>query len=107
MTSSELFVVIRYIGLSKASCLMTLRLFHDYFLGEITTIGYDYFSRNTATIAGLYWLSGESPKKRCGESRQWFRAARRAAAAGLPRRVNCAGLNRCALIYLIIIGLLC
>jgi hypothetical protein len=49
---------------------MTLRLFHDYFIGEITTIDYDYSrscydysSRNAATIADLYWLSGESPKR--------------------------------------------
>lgn len=42
---------------------MTLRLFHDYFIGETTTIGYDYSSRNAATIADLYWLSGESPKR--------------------------------------------
>ena len=49
---------------------MTLRLFHDYFIGETTTIGYDYSrscydysSRNVATIADLYWLSGESPKR--------------------------------------------
>ena len=48
----------------------TLRLFYDYFIGETTTIGYDYSrncydysSRNAATIADLYWLSGESPKK--------------------------------------------
>ena|GEM_PF-4367021 len=39
---------------------------YDYF----TTIVYDYFgirydysSRNAATIADLYWLSGESPKR--------------------------------------------
>lgn len=31
---------------------------------------------------------GRQPEKRCGESRQWFRAARRAPAAGLPRRVE-------------------
>ena len=31
----------------------------DYF----TTIGYDYSSRNATTIADLYWLSGESPKR--------------------------------------------
>ena len=50
--------------------MMTLRLFYDYFIGEITTIGYDYFkscydysSRNATTIADLYWLSGESPKR--------------------------------------------
>ena len=48
----------------------TLRLFHDYFIGETTTIGYDYSrncydysSRNATTIADLYWLSGESPKR--------------------------------------------
>lgn len=29
---------------------------------------------------------GRKPEKRCGESRQWFRAARRAPATGLPRR---------------------
>ena len=33
------------------------------FPGETTTIGYDYFSRNATTIADLYWLSGESPKR--------------------------------------------
>lgn len=45
----------------KASHLTTLRLFYDYFIGEITTIDYDYFrtcydysSRNAATIADLY-----------------------------------------------------
>lgn len=32
---------------------------YDYF----TTIDYDYSSRNAATIADLYWLSGESPKR--------------------------------------------
>ena len=42
---------------------MTLQLFHDYLSGETTTIGYDYSSRNAATIADLYWLSGESPKR--------------------------------------------
>jgi hypothetical protein len=50
-------------GLSKASRLTTLRLFHDYFIGETATIGYDYSSWNAATIADLYWLSGESPKR--------------------------------------------
>lgn len=60
---------------------MTLRLFHDYFIGETTTIGYDYFrscydysNRNAATIIDLYWLSGESPK----------RAAARAANSSAP-----------------------
>lgn len=42
---------------------MTLRLFHDYFIEEAATIGYDYSNRNAATIADLYWLSGESPKR--------------------------------------------
>ena len=88
-------VTILYIGLSNAGCLTTLRLFYDYFIGETTTIGYDYSSRNAATIADLYWLSGESPKKSCGESRQWFRAARCTPAAGLPRRVEDARLTRC------------
>jgi hypothetical protein len=50
-------------GLSEAGRLTTLRLFHDYFIGETATICYDYFSRNAATIADLYWLSGESPKR--------------------------------------------
>lgn len=52
---------ILYIGLSKASHLTTLRLFRDYFIGETTTIGYDYSrscydysNRNAATIADLY-----------------------------------------------------
>nr|DAH45124.1 MAG TPA: hypothetical protein [Caudoviricetes sp.] len=40
---------------------MTLRRFYDYFIREITTIGYDYSrscydysSRNATTIADLY-----------------------------------------------------
>nr|DAR75199.1 MAG TPA: hypothetical protein [Caudoviricetes sp.] len=37
-TISGLLVTIRYIGLSEASRLTTLRLFHDYFIGETTTI---------------------------------------------------------------------
>ena len=60
-TIGGLLFTILYIGLSKSSCLTTLRLFHDYFSGETTTIGYDYsrscydyFSRNAATIADLY-----------------------------------------------------
>lgn len=63
------------------------RLFHDYFIGETTTIGYDYCSPLLAI--------GRKPEKSCGGSRQWFRAARRAPAAGLPRRVE--GASRCAL----------
>lgn len=94
-TISGLFVTIRYIGLSKAGRLTTLRLFHDYFIGKITTIGYDYSSRDAATISRPYWLSGESPKKSRGESRQWFRAARRTPATGLPRRVEGVRLTRC------------
>lgn len=58
-----MLVDIQYMGLSKSGRLTTLRLFHDYFIGEITTIGYDYSSRNAATIVDLYWLSGESPKR--------------------------------------------
>lgn len=70
-----MLVAIRYIGLSKASRLTTLRLFNDYFIGETTTIGYDYSrncydysSWNAATIADLYWLSGESPKRDAAEA---------------------------------------
>lgn len=62
-TISGLLIAIRYIGLSKAGRLTTLRLFYNYFVGETTTIGYDYSSRNAMTIADLYWLSGESPKR--------------------------------------------
>lgn len=50
-TIRGLLVTIRYIGLSKAGRLTTLRLFHDYLSGE------------TTTIARPYWLSGESPKR--------------------------------------------
>ena len=50
---------------------------------------------NATTIADLYWLSGESPKRDTAASRQWFRAAHRALAAGLPCRVE--RVSRCAL----------
>lgn len=40
---------------------------------------------------------GRKPEKRYGGSRQWFRAARRTPAAGLPRRVECARPTRHAL----------
>ena len=40
---------------------------------------------------------GRKPEKRYGGSRQWFRASRCAPATGLPRRVEGAGLTRCAL----------
>lgn len=53
-TIIELLIAIRYIGLSKDSRLTTLRLFNDYFIGETTTIGYDYSSRNATTIADPY-----------------------------------------------------
>ena len=53
-TISELLVTIQYIGLSKASRLTTLRLFHDYFIEETTTIGYDYSGWNATTIARPY-----------------------------------------------------
>ena len=86
-------VTILYIGLSNCGRLTTLRLFRDYLPGEITTISYDYSSRNATTIADLYWLSGESPKRDAAASRQWFRAP----AAGLPRRVECARQTRRAL----------
>jgi hypothetical protein len=61
--------------------------------GEATTIGYDYSSRNATTIADLYWLSGESPKREAATSRQWFRAAR--PATGLFRRVEGSKLALC------------
>jgi len=38
---------------------------------------------------------GRKPEKKCGGSRQWFRAARRAPAAGLPCRVEGDRLTRC------------
>lgn len=92
-TISGQLVTILYIGLSNAYHLTTLRLFYDYLPGETTTIGYDYSSRNAATIADLYWLSAERPKREAATSRQWFRAP----AAGLPRRVECARQTRRAL----------
>lgn len=52
---------ILYMGLSNGGRLTTLRLFRDYFIGETTTISYDYSricydysSRNATTIADLY-----------------------------------------------------
>lgn len=57
-----------------------LRLFHDYWLRLFQPERYDYCSPLLAI--------GRKPEKRCGGSRQWFRAARRASAAGLPRRVE-------------------
>lgn len=51
-----------------------LRLFHDYWLRLFQPERYDY-CRPLLAI-------GRKPEKRCGESRQWFRAA------GLPRRME-------------------
>nr|DAE57031.1 MAG TPA: hypothetical protein [Caudoviricetes sp.] len=79
---------------------------------------YDYSSRNATTIARSYWLSGESPKRDTAAAVNGS-APPCPPAAGLPRRVEGAGLTRyqivsrracmvCApLIYLIIIGRLC
>ena len=70
---------------------------HDYFIGETTTIGYDYSiscceysSRNAAPIADLYWLSGESPKRDAAQAVNG--SAPRAAPCLLdcPRRVESA-----------------
>ena len=72
------------------------RTFKHWSSDDFTTIlrlsagrSYDYSSRNATTIADLYWLSGESPK------RDAARAANGSAppAAGLPRRVEGAGLT--------------
>lgn len=123
---SRLLVTIRYIGLSKANHLTTLRLFHDYFIGETTIIGYDYSSRNATTIADLYWLSGANPKRDTAGAVNGSAPPAVTAAAGLPRRMEGArlqaaglawsamrctgwhesttGARRCTLIYIIIIG---
>lgn len=71
-------------GLSNCGHLTTLRLFYDYLSGETTTIGYDYSSRNAATIADLYWLSGESPKRDAVEAANGFAPPAAPPAAGLP-----------------------
>ena len=73
----------------------TLRLFYDYLSGETTTIGYDYSrsfydysGRNAATIADLYWLSGESPKRVAA------RAVNSSAPPAAPMLLDCpAGLR--------------
>lgn len=70
---------------------MTLRLFHDYFNGETTTIGYDYF-RSCYDYCSPLLAIGRKPEKSCCESSQWFRAAagltlyrwRRCPLAGAP-----------------------
>lgn len=110
---------------------MTLRLFHDYFIGETTTIGYDYSSWNAATIADLYWLLGESPKRDTAQAVNGsappaaplpldcpagWRVPAGAPGAALASDSQAAGADPaglawfaicCALIYLIIIGRLC
>nr|DAJ70526.1 MAG TPA: hypothetical protein [Caudoviricetes sp.] len=67
---------------------LSARKGYDYF----TTIGYDYSSRNATTIAGLYWLSGESPKRNAAGAANGFAPPSPAPAAGLPRRVESARL---------------
>lgn len=66
-----------------------LRLFvrrnYDYWLRLFQPERYDYCSPLLAI--------GRQPEKRCGGSRQWFRAASRAPTAGLPRRVEGARLQ--------------
>ena len=66
-----------------------LRLFagrnYDYWLRLFQPEHYDYCSPLLAI--------GRQPEKRCGGSRQWFRAARPAAAAVLSRRVEGARLK--------------
>lgn len=83
-------VTILYIGLSNNGHLTTLRLFYDYLSGETTTIGYDYSSRNATTIADLYWLSGESPKRDAAGAANGSAPPAVAPAAGLLRRVESA-----------------
>ena len=62
-------------GLLKAGHLTTLRLFHDYFIGETTTIGYDYCWPLLA--------SSESPK------RDTARAANGSAPLAAPQLLDC------------------
>lgn len=61
---------------------------YDYF----TTIGYDYSSRNATTIADLYWLSGESPKRDAAVAANGSAPPAALPVAGLPCRVESAGL---------------
>ena len=70
----------------------TLRLFQKL-LRLFQPERYDYCSPLLAI--------GRKPEKRYGSSRQWFRAARRAPAAGLPRRagIACDVLRRLAWIH--------
>ena len=51
------------------------RLFYDYFIGETTTIGYDY-SRSCYDYFSPLLAIGRKPEKSYGVSRQGFRAAR-------------------------------
>lgn len=88
------------------------RTFKSWLSDDFTTIprlfywrNYDYWLRLFQKLLRLFQPErcdycspllaiGRKPEKRCGGSRQWFRAARRAPAAGLPRRVERA--SRCA-----------
>ena len=85
-------IAIRYIGLSNGRHLTTLRLFYDYFLCNYYVYMYiitdimqrllhDYWLRLFQPERYDYWWPllaiGRKPEKRCGGSRQWFRAARR------------------------------
>ena len=78
--------------------------FKSWSSDDFTTIPRLFYRRNYD-----YWLRlllasisiGRKPEKRYGGSRQWFRTARRAPAAGLPRRacMVCDMLHRLAWIY--------
>lgn len=70
-------VNIRYIGLSKASRLTTLRLFYDYFIGETTTISEAITTIPAGTLRLLLASISYRAKARKGKRlrRWWFRAA--------------------------------
>lgn len=53
---------------------------------------YDYSSWNATTIADLYWLSGESSKKRCGDKPPVVPRRQPRPVARLPRLMEGAGL---------------
>ena len=81
------------------------RTFKSWSSDDFTTIprlfylrNYDYWLRLFQNLLRLFQPErydycspllaiGRKPEKSYGGSRQWFRAARRASAAGLPRRV--------------------
>lgn len=63
-----------------ARCYTIYRTFKSWSSDDFTTIprlsagrSYDYSNWNAATIADLYWLSSDSPKREAAASRQWFR----------------------------------